>query len=479
LIQTLLPKPIRDAFEWRLDLAFADAGTERRFQAEDFQRWLPFARLSLLIGFAIHTISALVIGHFAPPKLGQLLEIRQYIVTPLLALIVVSTFTRFFERYEQAILTFIPAAAGGAVLVMSSVIEQPGSFLYNFGLDMVLVFCASLTRIRYLYLGAIGLALALSDQYVIFAASPTAPPGAIVAQEAFLVVALVVSVFGLYLREFYTRRSFLSNERLREEMERSRALLMEARAANRAKSEFIANVSHELRTPLNAIIGFSDIMQNDRGIRMTPQKYREYSGDINFSGQHLLRIINDILDLSKMEAGKRQLDETVFAAGEVAAIVNVVIKPRAEEAGLAFTVALADQNVRLKADFGAVQQMLVNLLANAVKFTSHGSVRLDGEWREGVGYVFTVTDTGIGMSPEELKVALTPFGMVGNVYSKSWQGTGLGLPIVAGLAQLHGAEFTISSAPDKGTVASITFPPERVLRLMSTPQDQAGRRAAG
>ena len=461
-------KPLRGRF----GLAFRDAETERRFQSEDFARWLTFTRISLLLGFAFHAISAAVISQIASDKLAHLLLLRFFIVTPILALIVISTFTRFFAALEQYVLILVPIVSGGSVLVMVSLIDPPGSYLYGFGIDVILFYCATLTRINYRYLAAAGVTLAVADQFVMLVVNPMSP-SPLVAEEAFLVVALVASVFALYLREVYTRRGFMSQELLRREMARSQALMIEAQTANRTKSEFIANVSHELRTPLNAIIGFSDLMRADRGVPMTTLKYREYGDDIHSSGQHLLRVINNILDLSKIEAGKHVLDESVFAPGEIASIIEIVIKPRATEAGLIFSMALEDGDVRLKADLVAMQQMLVNLLANAVKFTPQGSVRLTGRWRPAEGYVFTVKDSGIGMTRAEIEVALTPFGMIGNPYTRKQQGTGLGLPIVAGLARLHGAGFFVDSIPGQGTEIRVVLPPERVLRVVAPPVPNA------
>ncbi len=429
-------------FDGRLDLRFRDAETERQFQREDFGRWILFTRASLLLGLLIHAVSALIVSHVAVEKVAHLLTLRLVVETPILVLIVGSTFTRYYARIEQVVLTAVPAIAGGAILAMTWAIDPPGNYLYGLGIGVILFYCATLTRIHYLNLAAVGVALALADQYVLLVANPV-PTGPLIAEETYLLVALLVSVFGLYQREVYTRRNFMTQQLLRQETARANALVVEAQSANRAKSEFIANISHELRTPLNAVIGFSDMIRADRAARLGMDKCREYAEDIHQSGEHLLGIINNILDLSKIEAGKHVLDETVFAPEEPVEMAWLLVRSRAEEAGIKLDHALAPGRVRLRADKRAVEQMLINLLANAVKFTPSGGIHLAGAREPDGGYRFTVSDTGIGMSAADIKVALTPFGTVEGALSRKQHGTGLGLPIVASLAKLHGATLAI------------------------------------
>ncbi|HEX4111636.1 MAG TPA: HAMP domain-containing sensor histidine kinase [Stellaceae bacterium] len=444
-----------------VDLSFGDEAAEARFQTEDFSRWLIFTRVSLFLGLLFYAGFAIVDMFVAGDALQAVLVIRLVIVSPCLVLAIVATFARSFERYEQAILLAVLLTAGSSILAMLALIRPPGNYLYSFGLDIVVIYCSILTRIRYNYLGPGALVLALLDQPVILYLN-SVPTGPLMAEEAFLLISVVVSTLGRYWRERYARASFVSEELLREEMARSNALLIEAEAANRAKSEFIANMSHEFRTPLNAIIGFSDVLQNDSLGAATRLKYREYARDIRMSGEHLLGIINNILDLSKIEAGKHVLDETLVAPSLPVATAALLVRPRAEDAGLAFETDIADDGVEMRVDPLALQQMLVNLLANAIKFTPAGRVRLSGAPAPGGGYRFTVSDTGIGMSAEEIDVAMTPFGMVASAFSRRYQGTGLGLPIVASLAKLHGATLEIRSEPGSGTSIALTFPASRI-----------------
>jgi signal transduction histidine kinase len=445
-----------------LDLSLGDEAAEARFQSEDFARWLIFTRLSLFLGLLFYGGFGIVDTFLAGYALPAVLVIRLGIVCPCLILAIAATFTPSFERYEQAILLAVLLTAGGSIIAMLAMIGPPGNYLYSFGLDIVIIYCSILTRIRYNYLGPGAFALALIDQPVILYLNPV-PTGPLIAEEAFLLISVVVSTLGRYWRERYARESFVSEELLRQEMTLSNALLIEAEAANRAKSEFIANMSHEFRTPLNAIIGFSEVLQNDSLGAATRLKYREYARDIRTSGEHLLGIINNILDLSKIEAGKHVLDETLVAPSRPVGTAALLVRPRAEAAGLAFEIDVADDGVAMRADQLALQQMLVNLLTNAIKFTPAGRVRLTGALEPGGDYRFTIADTGIGMSADEIAVALTPFGMVASAFNRRYQGTGLGLPIVASLAKLHGATLDIQSEPGAGTTIALTFPASRIV----------------
>jgi two-component system, cell cycle sensor histidine kinase PleC len=445
-----------------LHLSFPEPEVEASFQSEDASLWLTFTRLALVLGLAFYAVFGVVDAFVSGDALDLVWAIRFGVVCPFLVAVIAATFTRLFLLYEQVILLMVMLIAGGAIVVMIALIPSPGNYLYSFGVDVVIIYCAVLTRIRYIHLFGGALILAALYQPVILVANPI-PPGPLIAEEAFLLVAIVVSTLGRYWRESYARQSFVNERLLRQEMIRSNALLIEAEAANRAKSEFIANMSHEFRTPLNAILGFSEVLQNDLLGQTTRLKYRDYARDIHRSGQHLLGIINNILDLSKIEAGKYVLNEALIAPSVPVQTAFVLVRPRAEEAGLDFTVAVSDDSARLRADPLALQRMLVNLLANAIKFTPKGGVTLGGTLLAQGGYRFTVADTGIGMTNDDIDVAMTRFGMVGSALSRRYQGTGLGLPIVASLAKLHGAALDIQSTPGKGTQISITFPSERVV----------------
>jgi signal transduction histidine kinase/sensor domain CHASE-containing protein len=228
--------------------------------------------------------------------------------------------------------------------------------------------------------------------------------------------------------------------------------------ANRSKSEFLANVSHELRTPLNAIIGFSEVVERELFGPLGNERYVSYVRDIRNSGEHLLSLINDILDLSKIEAGRFQLRMEEVDCNEIAHSVARLIRPRTVEHGLTMMMELPDRPIILNADKRAVKQVLINLLSNAVKFTpENGTVTLSSRgWHDGVEFV--VSDTGIGIDQKDMDVALAPFGQIDSQFTRKYEGTGLGLPIVKGIVELHGGTIEIESEPSLGTRVIVHIP---------------------
>lgn len=236
-----------------------------------------------------------------------------------------------------------------------------------------------------------------------------------------------------------------------------------AELANRTKSEFLANMSHELRTPLNAVIGFSELILSEMLGPLGNDRYREYIRDIRQSGTHLLGLINDILDLSKIEAGKVELEEETFDPAEAIAATLRIIRERAQQRRIALTAPRIEPSTKLRADERKVKQILLNLLSNAVKFTPEGgSVTVSGEWRSD-GLVIAVSDTGIGIAPEDVPLALEPFRQISSSHNRSYEGTGLGLPLTKRLVELHGGTLEIDSAVGQGTTVRVQFPPQRLV----------------
>lgn len=234
--------------------------------------------------------------------------------------------------------------------------------------------------------------------------------------------------------------------------------------AYRAKDEFLANMNHELRTPLNAVIGFSDMICNEMNGPLGNEKYRAYIQEIYASGTHLLSLVNDILDLAKIEAGKAELFEEEVDVAETVSACWRMVAMRAEEAGLDPVTQLHDDLSCLYGDKRAVKQIVLNLLSNAVKFTPHGGqVTVRTELDEDGCFLLSVSDTGIGIADEDIEKVLIPFGQVEGSSSQRQKGTGLGLPLVKSLAELHGGSFRLESEPGVGTTATIRFPANRVL----------------
>ena len=250
----------------------------------------------------------------------------------------------------------------------------------------------------------------------------------------------------------------------RREVEELRQSKASAEFANRAKSEFLANMSHEIRAPLNAILGFSEVIKGEVFGPIGTRRYAEYATDIWSSGTHLLEIINDLLDLSKLDAGKLELhEEEVSLPGLVESSVRLV-RERAFAAGVAIDTELSAEPPNLRADERILKQVLLNLLSNSIKFTPRGGRISVRDRRTASGAVeLAVSDTGIGMSEAEIKIALAPFGQVENAMTRQHKGTGLGLPLTRSLVELHGGRLHLRSARGAGTTVIVTLPPERVL----------------
>ncbi len=282
----------------------------------------------------------------------------------------------------------------------------------------------------------------------------------------------IVAIGGIHSDMTERKQAEEELKKLNEELEkrvedRTRELTLAkqlAETASRTKSEFLANMSHELRTPLNAIIGFSGTMKEKIFGPLANEKYEEYVEDIHDSGEHLLELINDVLDVSIIEAGKLELHEEAFDLATVAEAAVRLVKARSEKGRVRLSNKIRSDLPPLYGDERRVKQIMLNLLTNAIKFTPrNGDVTVDARVDSDGSLVIEITDTGIGMTADEIARATTPFGQVDTSLSRKYEGTGLGLPLAEALVEAHGAHLHIESKPNVGTTVTVRFPPERVV----------------
>ena len=295
----------------------------------------------------------------------------------------------------------------------------------------------------------------------------------------FVTLFLALAVLGGAVG-FLIRRRYVNDAHIRESLEkrtlelarsqdRLRTALENAEEANRAKAKFLANMSHELRTPLNAIIGFSESISFELFGPVNNVKYRDYADDISSSGKHLLQLVNDLLDFSKVEAGKLELIEKVVLLSSLIGAVKTQIQPLADRMDVHIVADLPPMDLYIQGDELRLQQILINLIGNAIRFSppaGHVTIGID---EEADGWLtIRISDNGPGISADDLELVMEPFQQIGDLMTRSQGGTGLGVPIARALAELHDGDLRYESEPGIGTTAILRFPQERLLRMEAT-----------
>ncbi len=287
------------------------------------------------------------------------------------------------------------------------------------------------------------------------------------ASEAALEAAEIqAKAFAARIRDLSTRAETLEAEAksLSKASDAVHKAKEEAEAANRSKTEFLAMMSHELRTPLNAILGFSEIIRSEALGKLGAVEYREYASDIYTSGAHLLALINDLLDLAKVESGMVDLREDWIDPGEMIGDCARIIRKIEAAHGIQIKADPEPDLPRLRADKRKVNQILMNILSNAVKFTPPGKSVTVAAFVEDGSVVFEVTDEGIGIAPDDIARVVEPFIQIDSALNRTYQGTGLGLPLCKQLTDLHGGSFEIKSVLNQGTTVRVTMPAARTKR---------------
>jgi len=316
----------------------------------------------------------------------------------------------------------------------------------------IMMYCIPAAMVGFLALAIVPpwIAVALSGERM--------APGVVAYTALYLVFLMLAGRNG--------HQTFVENVRLRIQ---NADLAYKAEAANRAKSRFLANMSHELRTPLNAIIGFAEVIHNQfKGPVGNPQ-YVDFARSIHESGRHLVGIINDILDLSKVEAGKAELEDDVTTAAAAIDTAVALMRQAIDAAQLRLEVKVQPDLPEIMVDCRKINQVLLNIISNAVKFTPEGGViRIEGERASDGGVLLIVADSGIGIAEDELAEVLQPFVQSRDAERRRVQGTGLGLPLADQLVKLHGGALRLASTRSGGTTVTIHLPPERVVTAAKT-----------
>jgi two-component system cell cycle sensor histidine kinase PleC len=374
----------------------------------------------------------------------------------------------------------LQGASWALIVQVLTAVQAPGARMF---LPFVLVMLAALTAMlsatipAAVYAGLVPLALAM---LTLTLASREMDTIMLVAMAGSAQAFFIFLANRLYSSAVATLQSRAEKDAVYAELEEAKANSDEARRraeeANLAKSRFLATMSHELRTPLNAILGFSEVMKNEVFGPHASPSYKEYSGDIHGSGQHLLTLINEILDLSRIEAGRYELNEEAVQLPYIVEDCRHMLNLRAKAKNQAIRELIDPTLPRLWADERALRQIVLNVLSNAIKFTPPGGeITVKVGWTSSGGQYLSVKDTGPGIPEDEIPVVMQSFGRGSLAIKTAEQGSGLGLPIVKGLVDLHGGGFQLKSRPREGTEVIVTFPASRVMDALPAVDVETGK----
>ncbi len=455
------------------------SGTRPAF---DYELALTFARNQVSAAFALPILALLVAG-------TAWLWVDVWLVAVwLLAVAAVLALTFFvcrrFLAASQAMhetrrwvrrFIFIELAQGlvwSAILALSWLSPMtPGLDVFQFAVTIVVISVSTMTASTVL-----GAALAGTVPVVAAAAVAFVSRGELL-YYAMALLAVGAELFFLLLSgRFYsatlaTLESRAEKENLIAELETAKGISDEARRraeeANLAKSRFLATMSHELRTPLNAILGFSEVMKDEVLGPIENANYKDYARDIHSSGEHLLNLINEILDLSRIEAGRYKLHEEPVNIAHLVEECQHLVQLKARNKDITITVNAEHDLPRIWADARAVRQVVLNLLSNSVKFTQPGGrIEIRVGWTSGGGQYISVVDNGPGIPEEEIPIVLSAFGQGSIALKAAEDGTGLGLPIIQALMHTHDGKFELTSKLREGTTATAIFPKSRVMEAL-------------
>jgi two-component system cell cycle sensor histidine kinase PleC len=457
-------KPLAQRLDRMLTLRFADRDLEQRFVTEHVTSGLSAIRIFLLGACLLYGAFGFLDAYIIADARIVAWAIRYGVVCPFLAAVLLLTYWSGFQRFAQVLLALCVMISGLGIIAMTAVAAAPGNALYYAGLIMVVIYGASLVRLRCVIAAVVSLLLLALYQLSALYINPI-PSSLLLNNDFFLTFSVGVGIFASYMQELYARHDFTSAELLRQEKARSDELRTAAEAASKSKSDFLAIMSHELRTPLNAILGFSEIMRLRMFGPVGSERYVSYVDDIFSTAQHLLRVISDILDLSKAELGKLSLYEEEVDLLAVLDQCFRLLRDRAAEQGVRMSLQTDGVDAAvIFADQTLITQVFLNLMGNGIKFTpSPGAVTAAVSRDQDGGVVVQVTDTGIGIAEADLQRVREPFTQVANALTRKHGGAGLGLPLVCRIVELHNGTIRIDSKLGAGTSVTVKLPPERCI----------------
>ncbi len=446
-----------------LTLRFANAEFERQFAFDHLDRAIVSIRIFLLAGAVLYALFGFLDAAVLPQTRNTIWMIRYLGVTPVLIGVYALTYSSIFKHVSQFALGMAMFSAGLGIIAMTAVAEAPGNALYYAGLIMVVSYCLNLIRLRWTNAAFLAILLTLLYQPVALWINPIEPQ-LVLSNNFFLVMSTGVGIFSSYVHELYIRRDYLHAEMLKLEKKRTDELLEESQSASRAKSEFLGIMSHELRTPLNAILGFAEIMQQRMFGPVGSERYAGYVDDIHSAAEHLLNIISDVLDLSKAEVGKLVLEEEDVDIVELLESCLRLLREQAGEGGIRLSIDLPQNRPILRVDSRLIKQVAINLLGNAIKFTQNGgSVNVSFGSDSDGRFLINFKDSGIGIAKGNLEKVMEPFVQVEGAFARKHGGTGLGLPLVKRITELHDGKVVLDSELGVGTTVTIALPASRVV----------------
>ena len=394
--------------------------------------------------------------------------VRYVLCLPLLLLALSVAATKWLELYVRLALVSVSLVAGGGSLFMFSMVGPQEGLSYLYLIVPIILFMYGHMGVQFMHTAPASWLMVFGFGVVVLLQRE--PFGSLLSAAATLVVLTnILAMFVAYNHELAIRRSYRNNRTLKLQIARSTHLARIAHAAknetenaNRTKSDFLARMSHELRTPLNAIIGLSKIMKDEMFGPVENKKYIENLSDLHMSGNHLLKLVNDILDLSKIEAGRLRLDESECDVEEDVLVCFSLVRGQSADAGVRLSSNIGMDAARLYANRRMFRQILLNLLSNAIKFSDEGGeVGVIANRAKYGGLTVSVHDTGTGIKTTDLDVVLEPFGRSQSEDIQDQRGTGLGLAIAKSLVERHGGSLSIDSVFGSGTTVNASFPMER------------------